>query len=273
MAGLLQLLSSTPLAKPETWLAQCETYRQRFPWVGPEHKDEGGFINSYTFMEKLNAHLKPDQFIVTDMGTALLSGHQVLRVNRGQRLMTSLGLGEMGYGLPGAIGVSFARNRGEVLCLNCDGGMMMNLQELQTVAHHQLPIKIVIFNNDGYLMIKHTQKALHAGRYSGTDKKSGVSCPDFTKLGKAFDMPTWQIRTWEDFDRVIPQFQGCAGPAICEVFMHPEQLFVPKLSLASRSDGSLVSPPLEDLSPLVSREVLKEVMLVGTHPKSDSLQP
>jgi acetolactate synthase-1/2/3 large subunit len=272
MAGLLSLAQAAALPKPEAWLAQCQAYKQRFPWIGEEHKDCGGFINSYKFIDHLNAQLKPDQHIVTDMGTALLSGHQILRLKTGQRLMTSLGLGEMGYGLPAAIGVSFARNRGEVLCLNCDGGMMMNLQELQTVVHYQLPIKLVIFNNDGYLMIKHTQKAVLGGRYSGSDKKSGVSCPDFSKVGKAFDIPAWQIRTWEDFDRVIPQFQACAGPAICEVFMHPEQLFVPKLSLAVRNDGSLVSPPLEDLSPLVPRAVLKEVMLVGTHPKSDMLQ-
>jgi acetolactate synthase-1/2/3 large subunit len=272
MAGLLSLAQAA-LPKPEAWLAQCQAYKERFPWIGEEHKDIGGFINSYKFIDRLNAHLKPDQHIVTDMGTALLSGHQILRVKSGQRLMTSLGLGEMGYGLPAAIGVSFARNRGEVLCLNCDGGMMMNLQELQTMVHYQLPIKLVIFNNDGYLMIKHTQKAVLSGRYSGSDKKSGVSCPDFSKVGKAFDIPAWQIRTWEDFDRVIPQFQNHAGPAICEVFMHPEQLFVPKLALAVRGDGSLVSPPLEDLSPLVPRKVLKEVMLVGTHPKSDALRP
>ncbi|MEI6107472.1 MAG: thiamine pyrophosphate-dependent enzyme, partial [Opitutae bacterium] len=90
---------------------------------------------------------------------------------------------------------SFARNRGEVLCLNCDGGMMLNLQELQTVVHHQLPIKLIIFNNDGYLMIKHTQKAVLQGRYAGTDKASGVSCPDFTKLAHAFGLPAFQIRT------------------------------------------------------------------------------
>jgi acetolactate synthase-1/2/3 large subunit len=273
MAGLLSLVQANPLPKPEAWLAQCRTYKERFPWLGEEHQDVGGFINSYKFMDRLNACLKPDQHIVTDMGTALLSGHQVLRIKSGQRLMTSLGLGEMGYGLPAAIGVSFARNRGEVLCLNCDGGMMMNLQELQTVVHYQLPIKLVIFNNDGYLMIKHTQKSVLAGRYSGSDKKSGVSCPDFSKVGNAFDIPAWQIRTWEDFDRVIPEFQNHTGPAICEVFMHPEQLFVPKLSLAVRGDGSLVSPPLEDLSPLVTRQVLKEAMIVGTHPKSDTLQP
>ncbi|MSU34523.1 MAG: thiamine pyrophosphate-binding protein [Pedosphaera sp.] len=273
ITDLLQLAHRMPVPRPAAWLTQCQKYRNEFPWVAEEHTDLGGFINSYAFMDRLNAHLKPNQFIVTDMGTALLSGHQVLRIRNGQRLMTSLGLGEMGYGLPAAIGVSFARDRGEVLCLNCDGGMMLNLQELQTIAHHALPVKIIIFNNDGYLMIKHTQNAILGGRYSGTDKKSGVSCPDFSKVGKAFDMPTWQIRTWEDFDRVMPEFQNHAGPAICEVFMHPEQLFVPKLSLAPQADGSLVSPPLEDLSPLLPKQVLRDAMRGGIHPKSELIRP
>ena len=270
---LLHFCNEEPLARPEDWLGRCESYRKRFPWIEEEHKDAGGFINSYAFMERLHAYLKPDQVIVTDMGTALLSGHQILRPKKGQRMMTSMGLGEMGYGLPGAIGASFARNRGEVLCLNCDGGMMMNLQELQTVAHHQLPIKLIIFNNDGYLMIKHTQKAIAAGRFSGTDKESGVSCPDFSKVAQAFDIPAWQVRTWAEFDRVIPELQRHSGPAVCEVFMHPQQLFAPKLSLATQEDGTLVSPPLEDLSPLLPRKVLGDAMLVGMHPKSEHLVP
>jgi acetolactate synthase-1/2/3 large subunit len=251
------------------WIAKCNEYREKYPWVSEwEHPDEDRFINSYRFMDKLNSYLKPNQLITTDMGTALLSGHQVLKLKQGQRLITSTGLGEMGYGLPAAIGASFAKNKGEVLCLNCDGGMMMNLQELQTVVHNQLPIKIVIFNNDGYLMIKHTQKALFEGRNTGTDKASGVSCPDYSALGTAFNIPTFQIRTWEDFETVIPLFQSIEGPAICEVFMHPRQLFVPKLSLAIQKDGSLISPPLEDLSPFISKQQLEEAMLVDIHPKS-----
>lgn len=273
IVGLLDRVTKEPLPGPRSWFELCEQYRKDFPWIGKEHADQDGFINSYQFMERLIPHLKDDQLVVTDMGTALLSGHQILRFKKGQRLMTSTGLGEMGYGLPAAIGASFARNRGEVLCLNCDGGMMMNLQELQTMVHHQLPIKLVIFNNDGYLMIKHTQKAVAAGRYSGTDKKSGVTCPDFSKLAKAFDLPAFQIRTWSDFDTVLPQVQNYKGPLICEVFMHPEQLFVPKLALALQKDGSLVSPPLEDLSPVLPREVLRKAMIVGMHPKSESIQP
>lgn len=264
-------LRCSPGGAPEAWLSYCDGIRRDYPWLGPEHADRGGFINSYRFIEKLNGHLKPDQILVTDMGTALLSGHQMLRLRPGQRLMTSTGLGEMGFGLPGAVGASFARGRGEVLCLNCDGGMMMNLQELQTITHHRLPIKIVIFNNDGYLMIKHTQKALFGTRYSGTNRATGVSCPDFAKVAAAFDMPAMRVRTWDDFDARIPELQSLTGPAICEVFMDPEQVFVPKLSLANRADGTLISPPLEDLSPLLGREELRRRLLVPLHPKSEQL--
>jgi acetolactate synthase-1/2/3 large subunit len=271
MQALLDAAPAKPTSDHADWRAQCATYREKYPWIGPEHADVGGFINSYPFMDKLVKHLKPDQVVVTDMGTALLSGHQALKIKKGQRLMTSTGLGEMGYGLPGAIGASFARDRGEVMCLNCDGGMMMNLQELQTMVHHQLPIKLFIFNNDGYLMIKHTQKALFSGRYSGTDRKSGVTCPDFSALAQAFKVPAYQIRTWKDFDEVLPRVQAHDGPVICEVFMHPEQTFVPKLSLAPQKDGSLISPPLEDLSPLLPRQELRQNMIVGLHPKSEKM--
>jgi acetolactate synthase-1/2/3 large subunit len=254
------------------WVKIADNYRKNYPWVTTtDHPDKDGFINSYPFMERLSAHLKDDQIIVTDMGTALLSGHQVLKLRKGQRIMTSTGLGEMGYGLPAALGASFATDRGEVMCLNCDGGMMMNLQELQTMAHHQLPIKLFVFNNDGYLMIKHTQKALFKGRAAGTDKKSGVSCPDFGALAEAFKFKHFIIRTWEDFDNYIPEIQAYKGPLICEVFMHPQQTFVPKLSLAIKDDGTLISPPLEDLSPFLSRSELKENMLNGLHSKSEGI--
>lgn len=256
----------------DEWVAKCNFYKERYPWFNEnDHPDQDGFINSYKFMDKLNDHLKDNQIVTTDMGTALLSGHQVLKIKKGQRLMTSTGLGEMGYGLPAAIGASVGRNKGEVLCLNCDGGMMMNLQELQTMVHYKLPIKLFIFNNDGYLMIKHTQTALFEGRRAGVDEKSGVSCPDFSALATAFKIPSFQIRTWDDFDIVIPQVQNAEGPVICEIFMHPYQMFVPKLSLAIQKDGSLISPPLEDLSPFISRNELEENMIGGIHQKSKDI--
>ena len=250
------------------WVGWCAQVKQRFPWIGPEHGDTAGFINSYQFMNQLSALMKPDEIVVTDMGTALLSGHQALAINPPQRLLTSQGLGEMGFGLPGAIGASIANNNGEVLCLNCDGGMMMNLQELQTVVHYKLPIKIIIFNNDGYLMIKHTQKAVLKGRYAGTDKLTGVSCPNYSNIADAFGIASHQIRSWEDFNQVIPIVLAADHPVICEVFMHPEQPFHPKLGIAVLPDGSLISPPLEDLLPFVDRATLADNLRVPVHAKS-----
>jgi acetolactate synthase-1/2/3 large subunit len=265
---LMDRLENDEIGDKKVWIDQCDLYRERFPWVDVEHKDTGGFINSYRFMRHLNEYFKSDQVIVTDMGTALLCGHQVLKLKQGQRLMTSTGLGEMGYGLPAAIGASIARNRGEVMCLNCDGGMMLNLQELQTIVHNNLPIKLFIFNNDGYLMIKHTQRALFKTNSAGVDRATGVSCPDFGQLGLAFGIASYQIRSWEDCDKILPLVQAATGPVICEVFMNPDQLFSPKLGMSMTTNGSLVSSPLEDLSPLIPRPVLQENMIVDVHEKS-----
>jgi len=253
------------------WVSTCNGFKERYPYIGPEHKDSKDFINSYSFINELSKYFKEDQIITTDMGTALLSGHQAIRLNQNQRIMTSTGLGEMGYGLPAAIGASFAKDKGEIISLNCDGGMMMNLQELQTIVHHQLPIKIIIFNNDGYLMIKHTQKNLFKGEYVGTDRKSGVSCPDYSKIANAFNIKYYSVKSWEDFESFIPKVQDDNEPVICDVFMDPEQFFYPKLSLVIKKDGTIVSPPLEDLSPLLSREVMNEEMIIGLHQKSKKL--
>lgn len=240
--------------KNKEWLEYCNEmkgkYRPIEKGIHSDVTDKNGkkFINSYAFMHEIQTYLKDDEVIVTDMGTALLSAHQILELTGNQRMMTSTGLGEMGYGLPAAIGAAIATNK-SIICLNCDGGMMLNLQELQTVIHYNLPIKIFIFNNDGYLMIKHTQKALFKGRYVGVDKNSGVSCPDYKKLAIAFGFEVFSIKTWRDFHRVLPIIQNTNTPLICEVFMHPEQLFLPKLAAIREADGSISSPKLEDLSP------------------------
>ena len=250
------------------WKQYCSKLRDKYPLIGPEHQDTRNYINSYKFINKLSEYLNENSVITTDMGTALLSGHEAFEVKLGQRFMTSTGLGEMGFGLPAAIGASFAKDKSEVICLNCDGGMMMNLQELQTIVHHNLPIKIFIFNNDGYLMIKHTQKNLFEGRYSAVDEASGVSCPDFGKIANAFNINYFSINSWKDLDRKINDVLEEKGPVICDIFMDPEQFFHPKLSLAMNSEGQIISPPLEDLSPLLSREEFKSNMIIDPHDKS-----
>jgi acetolactate synthase-1/2/3 large subunit len=254
------------------WTNYCRKTLKKYPHIETEaHSDKNGHINSYKFLDKLSNFFRKDECIVTDMGTALLSGHQVLKIKEKQTLMTSTGLGEMGFGLPGAIGASFGRNKGEVICLNCDGGMMMNIQELQTIDHYKLPIKIFIFNNDGYLMIKHTQKNLFSGRFSGVNKETGVSCPDFKKVAAAFNMKYYLIKNWKDFNLQIPKILREKKAIICDVMMDPLQFFYPKLSTAMTNEGKIISPPLEDLSPLVTRSSLKDSMIIPIHKKSKNI--
>lgn len=233
------------------WLNRCNELKAKYPRIESIHHTGEG-LNSYIFMDELSKYLKPDSVIVTDVGAALLSGHYGLRIKKGQRLFTSQGLGEMGYALPAAIGASFARNKGEVICLVGDGGLMMNLQELQTIVHHQLPIKIFVFNNDGYGMIKGTQKQLFGGRYVGTDPKSGVSCTGVSSLAHAFGLPFYWFGSKDLMSECIERIMQETGPVICEIVMDPEQEFLPKLKSYQNEKGEMCTPAFNQLSPLES---------------------
>lgn len=237
--------------KPEgewsAWLRDCETWREDWPWFDGSHVS-GEKLNAYEVVHRMQPYLRPNEIIVTDMGVALCAAFQVLKVKPPQRLMTSGGLGEMGCALPAAIGASFARGKGEVLCLHCDGGMMMNLQELQTIVHHRLPIKIIVFNNDGYLMLKSTQKNLDM-KYSGVNAETGVSTPSFLKVAQAFGIAAAEMRTWGDFDLMMPWFWEAREPVLLEVFTDPEQEFSPKLNPWITVDGVKRRPTFEEMSP------------------------
>lgn len=271
--SLISSLSNKPIACPEQWYKKCIQWKINYPIIDKKiHTHIDGYINSYIFVDELSKHFTEDEIIVTDMGTALTCTHQAITLNKNQRLITSTGLGEMGYGMPGAIGASFGSEKKRVILISGDGSMMMNLQELQTIVHHQLPIKIFLFINDGYLTIKHTQKALFGKKFVGSGRDSGVSCPDFGKVGSAFGLKTFKIQDIETMSSVIDSVLEASGPVICEVFTHPLQPLVPKLSFALNDDGTLVSPPLEDLYPFLPREILKQEMIIELLEKSKKIQ-
>lgn len=256
----------------ENWVKHCNSVKNSYPMIEEEIHQDGSGLNSYKFIDKMSDHLKKDHIIVTDMGTALLSGHQAIKLGSDQTMFTSLGLGEMGYGLPGAIGAQLACPNKPVLCLNCDGGIMMNLQELHTIVENNLPIKIVIFNNDGYLMIKHTQKMLFNGDYVSVDKKTGIGLPTFSKLMPAFGYNYYDLKSWEDFDQVMEAFLNSEGASCLEVFMDPEQDFVPKVKGVLREDRTILAPPIEEMSPLLPLEVVEKEMIVGLSEKSKQIK-
>lgn len=243
----------------DNWLEYCNSVRKEFPRVMPEHLSDP--TNSYTFIEHLSEKLQDNYTIVTDMGTALLSGFYGFKVKENQKFFTSLGLGEMGYGIAAAVGAGFGKN--PVMCLNCDGGMMMNLQELQTIKTHNLPVKIVIFNNDGYLMIKHTQNMMFAGQRTCVDKKTGLELPDYKKIASAFD---YKYFTIDDLDG----FLNYEGQAFLEVFMDPNQEFIPKVRGMKNTDNKITPGLLEDMHPLLPLETISRVMISGMNERSNT---
>jgi acetolactate synthase-1/2/3 large subunit len=256
--GFLEKMSGVK-SSCDSWIQECQSIREEFPIVDKNHRDDV-FPNSYKMIQEISNYLKPNQIIVTDMGTALLSGHQSIHLGGDMTMFSSYGLGEMGYGLPAAFGAAIGGKGREVLCLNCDGGMMMNIQELQTIVQHKLPVKIVIFNNDGYLMIKHTQKMLFKGNYTAVDENTGIVLPDYMKVAKAFGYEGYRIKTWNEFHFYFPRFMDYEGPAICEVFMPPDQDFIPKVKGVVQTDGSIFAPPIEEMSPVLPMDVVTRIM-------------
>jgi acetolactate synthase-1/2/3 large subunit len=262
IGNILYDLISVDLIKVDTtdWKLYCDNIRNKYPRVMTEHLVDP--TNSYTFIDWFSNKVPDNYTIVTDMGTALLSGFYGFNIKPNQKMFTSLGLGEMGYGLAAAVGAGFGNK--PVLCLNCDGGMMMNLQELQTIKTHNLPVKIVIFNNDGYLMIKHTQNMLFGGTKTCVDKSTGVELPEYKKVADAFGYDYYTLDTVDDF-------LAATNQSILEVFMDPNQEFIPKVKGIKNNDNTIQAGLLEEMSPLLPLEDIKAAMISGINERSNSI--
>ena len=245
----------------DEWRDYCLNIQKKYPLVMPEHLADS--TNSYTFIDWFSKKLPDNYNIVTDMGTALLSGFYGFNIKSNHKMFTSLGLGEMGYGIAAAVGAGFAGK--PVMCLNCDGGMMMNLQELQTIKTHNLPVKIVIFNNDGYLMIKHTQNMLFRGTKTCVDKKTGVELPDYKKVAEAFEYEYYTVES-------VDEFIASSNQAILEVFMSPNQEFIPKVRGIKNIDNTIQPGLLEEMSPFLPLEEIKEAMISGINQRSIGME-
>ena len=168
----------------------------------------------------------------------------------------------MGYDLPAAIGACFANGKKRVICIAGDGSIHLNIQELQTIMHHRLPIKIFVLNNDGYLAIRTTQDAYFGGHYVASDSSSGVTLPDYVKIAEAYGLSTDRIATHDRMETTIQSVLAHPGPVLCEVKMSPVQTLYPKLASEIRPDGTMVSKPLEDMYPFLDRQEFMENMLI-----------
>ena len=252
-----------PTDEHKQWMSWAKVRQEKFPIVLPEYWDNK-MVNPYCFMETLFKVLEEDQIVVTGNGSACVTSFQAADLKPGQRLWTNSGCATMGYDLPAAIGANKASGGKPIVCLAGDGSIMMNLQELQTIAGNKLPIKIFILNNSGYVSIFQTHRNFFNGVEVGGGPKSGVSFPDFSKVSAAFDIPYCRVSTHAEMLEGVKRAMAVQGPAICEVMIDENVSFAPKLGAKQHPDGRITSPPLEDLSPFLSREVLRENMIIDS---------
>jgi len=253
-------LVNKELSNRNDWVKKTQTWKYKYPVFQPEYKYNTDRINSFYFIEVLSEKLTDNNIVVTDMGTSYTCTMQSLQMNGKNRLFTSSACCSMGFGLPGAIGAYYASPSKDIILVAGDGGLQMNLQELQTIAHHQLPIKIFILNNNGYLAISLMQDNLFKGNYIGSNKQSGVSAPDFIKIADAYGFRRFRFNNNEELENRIDDVMKSQGPVLVEIMMTENQLLVPRVQSSKDANGKIISNSLENMFPYLPEEEMKEIM-------------
>lgn len=252
-----------PSQEHEAWVKWCQDLQKRYPATLDEYRhDDNELINPYVFMDKLFAQLKNDDRIICGNGSACVITFQASKVKQGQRMFTNSGCAAMGYGFPAAVGVAVADNSKRTICLDGDGSVMMNIQELATVAYNKLNVKLIILNNNGYHSIRQTQTNLFKPPFIGIDGESGICFPDFGLLASAFGLPYFKLDSEQNCDAVLEQVLNCEGPCVCEAVVDPSQNFAPKSSSKVLPDGRITSPSLDDMAPFLDRDEFNTIKYI-----------
>lgn len=245
------------------WINQCNEWKNKYPVVLNRHFLNDELANVYAFMSVLSHNLPEGALTVAANGSASVTGSQSFYIKKNSRFIMNCAISSMGYDLPGAVGAAVAANGKDVYCIAGDGSIMMNLQELQTIITNRLPVKIFIINNQGYHQIRQTQNNIFHNGFVGIGPESGdLGFPDFSKIACAFGFPYMSIKNNDELESIIKQIIDYKGCIICEVFVTTSQVFEPKSATKKLDDGTLVSPPLEDMAPFLSREELKSNMYI-----------
>ena len=267
MEKLLQASKSVDgnVCKKENWVKQCQTWKEKYPVVLEKHWNESeDFANAYASFDYISRSLPEGSLTVTSNGTCCVAGHQSWFIKKGTRFFNNNAIASMGYGLPAAIGACVANDYKDTICLEGDGSIMMNLQELQTIITNKLPLKIFMINNEGYHSIRQTQTNLfgHHTKVGIGPESNDLSFPDFSKLIPAFGMKYISAHTNDDMKKAVDETLATEGPVFCEIFVTTTQFFEPKSSTKRLEDGTLISPPLEDLAPFLPKEELLENLYI-----------
>jgi len=256
-------LAGTRLPIDPRWPRACRAWREKYPVCLPEYAVLKGRINIYYFIERLSKKLTSRDIVVSDAGSAFYAVSQCVKIRRGLRYITSGGFATMGYSIPASIGVSIAAGRKRVMCITGDGSFQQNIQELQSIVHHTLPIKIFILNNEGYLSIRFTQERYFNKRFIGEGCSSGVSFPDSRKIARAYGIRFMRVSDNRTLDHVLGDALAWPGPVICEIMTPRDQLIIPTVASQKMENGTMVSRPLEDMYPFLDREEFRRNMFIA----------
>ena len=269
----------------QEWIDRCADWKEKYPVVLPKHYEDKKDTNVYAFIKELSRRLTEGQITVVGNGSACVVGSHAYEIKKNQRFIINSAIASMGYDLPAAIGACVAEHgnaalhgrsmerkasepagedrKPDVICISGDGSIQMNIQELQTIIHHQMPIKIFMINNEGYHSIRQTQTNLFNKQFVGIGPQSGdLSFPDMSKLAPAYGYPYFSCHSNAELNQVLEEALQVVGPAFIEIFVSKEQNFEPKSATKSLPDGTLVSPPLEDLGPFLDREEFLSNMII-----------
>ena len=247
----------------ETWVEKCQNWKKKYPVVEPRHYKMENLINIYAFIDQFSKSLPEGMITVVANGSASVVGSAAYYIKKNQRFIMNCALSSMGYDLPAAAGACVANKNKPIVCIAGDGSIMMNLQELQTIVTNKLPVKIILINNSGYQQIRITQTNLFKKNFVGIGPESkDLGFPSFEKVANAFGIPYKKCTSKVDMEKSIQWFNESEQYCMLEVFCSTEQIFEPKSATKRLEDGSLYSPPLEDLAPFLSREELKSNMCI-----------
>lgn len=251
------------LLRHNSWQIQCQTWKRNYPVVTNKQWQSCSPANVYAFMDALGRLAADHSITVVANGSASVVGSQTYYIKPGDRFIMNCGISSMGYGLPAAIGACLANNKDPVICVEGDGSLMMNLQELQTMVTNQLPIHLFVINNNGYHQIRQTQNnVFHDGLVGVGPESHDLGFPNFRKLAETFGICYFKISSNNDIEAQLKTILGQRKMTFCEVCVSEGQNFEPKSATKRLPDGSLISPPLEDLAPFLSREELSKNMYI-----------
>ncbi len=261
-AALLECGASVVRRDRSCWIKRCHDWKHRYPIVLPQHRAPG-LVSVYHLAEVIGEEVGPDDRVVSgSSGSAIEVFLLAYRARKGRRVFHTAGLGAMGFGIPGSIGVCLGSGGKKTVCVEGDGGFQLNIQELATVAHLNLPIKFFVLNNNGYASIRATQKNYFGGPNIGCDSNTGISVPDYRKVARAYGLKTAFIEDQSDLRAAVRRVLRNSGPVVCDVRVLPDETRAPRVTSTQREDGSFVSKPLEDLWPFLDRNEFAENMIV-----------